>query len=258
MEAVMPRDDMYSRLEHKVEALRARDKDTDDQKVIDEVFDKETLLGVYKLMKEGVIDTVEFSISTGKEGNVFMATTLEGGFAVLKIFRVTTSTFKRISRYIEGDPRFKGLTGSHRRTIFAWTGKEFRNLQRLHRAGVRVPKPLRYHRNILAMEYIGWEDRPAPLMKDVELEEPQEVYDTLTRYMKLAYQEAELVHGDLSEFNVLMFEGEPVIIDCGQAVLTDHPNALDLLRRDVVNINRFFRRLGVEVNECLVEEIVGG
>jgi RIO kinase 1 len=256
----MPREDIESILERKVEALRKKDKSTEDRKVIDEVFDKETLLAVYKLMKEGIVDTVEFSISTGKEGNVFLATTPEGNFIVLKIFRISTATFKRISRYIEGDPRFRGILGSHRKIIFAWTSKEFRNLHRLHSAGVRVPVPIRFHRNLLAMEYIGDEHSPSPLLREVVLEDPEKVYNTLVEYVKRAYQKAELVHGDLSEYNVLIRDGEPVIIDCGQALLTEHPNAIDFLKRDVENLNRYFRRLGVNVmeSESMMKMIVGG
>ncbi|HUV25285.1 MAG TPA: serine protein kinase RIO [Methanomassiliicoccales archaeon] len=256
----MPREDIESILERKVEALRKKDKSTEDRKVIDEVFDKETLLAVYKLMKEGIVDTVEFSISTGKEGNVFLATTPKGNFIALKIFRISTATFKRISRYIEGDPRFRGILGSHRKIIFAWTNKEFRNLHRLHSAGVRVPVPIRFHRNLLVMEYIGDENSPSPLLREVVLEDPEKVYNTLVDYVKRAYQKAELVHGDLSEYNVLIRDGEPVIIDCGQALLTEHPNAIDFLKRDVENLNRYFRRLGVNVmeSESMIKMIVGG
>lgn len=256
----MPWEDVYPTLERKIEALRKKDKDGDDRKVIDEVFDKDTLLAVYKLMKEGIVDTVEFSISTGKEGNVFLATTPDEDFIALKIFRISTSTFKRISRYIEGDPRFRGILGSHRKIIFAWTSKEFRNLQRLHSAGIRVPQPIRFYRNLLAMEYIGDENSPSPLMKDVRLEDPDYIYRTLVEYMRKAYQEAELVHGDLSEYNVLIHRGKPVIIDCGQAVLIEHPNALDFLIRDVRNLNRFFSGLGVDVidSDSMMDMVVGG
>lgn len=256
----MPRDDIYTILERKVEALRKKDKNSEDRKVIDEVFNKDTLLSVYKLMKDDVIDTVEFTISTGKEGNVFLATDPQGGFLALKIFRISTSTFKRISRYIEGDPRFRGIMGSHRKMIFAWTSKEFRNLQRLNKAGVRVPEPLAFHRNLLAMEYIGDEGSPSPIMKEVVLDDPRETYEELVEFVRLAYQKAGLVHGDLSEYNVLMDGDRPVLIDCGQALLTEHPNAIDFLERDVKNLNRYFRHLGVEVidPEQMIQMVVGG
>lgn len=256
----MPQSDIYSVLERKVDSLKKKDKSDEDRKVMDQVFDKGTLLAIYKLMTDGIIDTVEFPISTGKEGNVFLSTTPDGGYVALKIYRIATSTFKRISRYIEGDPRFKGLTGSHRKIIFAWASKEFRNLVRFKEAGVRVPEPIAFHKNLLVMEYIGDERAPAPLMRVALLEDPVSTYERLIEYMRMAYQKAELVHGDLSEYNVLMWEGEPVVIDCGQAVLTDHHNARDFLKRDVENINRYFRHRGVGIRDAaeIINEIVGG
>jgi len=256
----MPREDVQFTLDRKVEALRRKDKGSEDRKVIDEVFDKSTLMAIYKLMKDGTIDTVEFSISTGKEANVFLSTTSDGGLLALKIFRISTATFKRMSRYIDGDPRFKSVMGSRRKIIFAWTNKEFRNLQRLRTAGVRVPESIRFHRNILVMEYIGDEETPSPQMKNVVLADPMKTYETLVEFVRLAYQKAKLVHGDLSEYNVLIHDGEPVLIDCGQAMVTEHPNATDFLRRDIENLNRYFRHLGIEVmgTESMMKMVMGG
>jgi RIO kinase 1 len=256
----MPPKDIYSILEHKVEALRATNKTGDERKVMDEVFDNETLMAIYRMMTDSILDTVEFSISTGKEGNVFLAISPKGELLALKIFRTSTSTFKRIAKYIEGDPRFRGLTGSRRKVIYAWTTKEFRNLQRMMEAGVRVPEPIGFEKNCLAMEYIGTEDSPAPQLREVELDDPKAIYDKVVGYIFLAYREARLVHGDLSEYNILMHEGEPVIIDCGQAMTTGHFNAKDILMRDIRNVNRFFRSRGVELrdDEEIFKEIIEG
>ena len=70
------------------------------------------------------------------------------------------------------------------------------------------------------------------------------------------FRDARLVHGDLSEYNVLMFDGEPILIDCGQAVTSDHFNAKEFLRRDIENVNRFFRNRGADVIsiEVIMEE----
>ncbi|MBC7108164.1 MAG: serine protein kinase RIO [Methanomassiliicoccales archaeon] len=256
----MARRDSIAFIERELEKIRVKQKGVEDRKVLDQVFDKETLLAIYKMMTDGIIETVECPISTGKEGNVFLCKKVDGGFVALKIYRIATATFRRISRYIQGDPRFKGLSGNHRKIIFAWASKEFRNLQRFSEAGVRVPLPIKFHKNLLAMEYIGTEQAPAPLMKDVALEDPEEIYSLIIEYMRLAFQKAELVHGDLSEYNVLIHEGKPVIIDCGQAMVTDHPNALDYLRRDITNINEYFRSLGVKVtdNDEVFRLVTGG
>ncbi len=252
-------EEVYSELERKIDVLREKKTKTD-RKTVDEVFDKSTLMAIYKLMKEGVLDTVEFPISTGKEGNVFLSTTPEGEFTAIKIYRMATSTFKRISRYIEGDPRFRGISSNRRKVIFAWASKEFRNLQRLENAGLRVPSPITSHKNLLVMEYIGHPEMPAPMMKEVQLEDPEEWYADLVNFIEIAYQEAGLVHGDLSEYNVLIDGGEAVVIDCGQAVVKSHSGALDLLKRDIGNVNRYFGNLGVDVRdeEEFYEQVIGG
>lgn len=255
----MARKDSIAFIERELEKIRFKEKGVEDRKVLDQVFDKETLLAIYKMMTDGIIETVECPISTGKEGNVFLCKKVNGGYVALKIYRIVTATFRRISKYIQGDPRFEGLSGNYRKIIFAWASKEFRNLQRFSEAGVRVPLPIKFHKNLLVMEYIGTERAPAPLMKDVALEDPEKIYHLIVEYMRLAFQKAELVHGDLSEYNVLIYEGDPVIIDCGQAMVTDHPNALDYLRRDITNINEYFRSVGVKViNDDEVFRLVTG
>ena len=251
-----------AQLEHQVESLRLRRSENaqdDARKVLDEVFDRRTMMAIYKFMKSGVIDTVDFPISTGKEGNVFRVTDPDGDLIAMKIYRVSNSTFHNIAKYIEGDPRFKGMQGSHFKMIMAWATKEFKNLTRLKEAGVRVPEAIDFHQNILLMEYLGDAEMPAPQIRNVQLEHPDAVYREILKFMRRAYQKAHLVHADLSEYNILWFEEKPWIIDCGQAMVVDHPNHMDFLRRDVVNINRYFRSLDVKIKseEEILRLIVG-
>jgi len=126
---------MYAHLERHVDALKTN-KTGDERQTVDEVFDNQTLMTIYDFMTSGVIESVHYPISTGKEGNVFFATDEDGEPFALKIFRTSTSTFKRVAKYIEGDPRFKGITGNRRKLIYAWTNKEYRNLQRYYDAGI--------------------------------------------------------------------------------------------------------------------------
>ena len=245
----MPKHDVLHRLEREVQQIKAKEYgavEAQDRKTLDEVFDKPALLNIYKLMTDGLIETIDFPISTGKEANVFRVTSPNGERYALKIYRTSNATFKRIARYIEGDPRFKGLRGSTRKIIRAWATKEYRNLLRLKEAKVRVPTPIKFNNNMLLMEYIGTEEMPAPMIRNVVLENPTEVYELIVKYMRFAYQKAQLVHADLSEYNILWQDG-PVIIDVGQAMMLDHPNALEFLRRDVENVNRYFRSLDVDV-----------
>ncbi len=209
-------------------------------------------------MTAGYVDSVHFTISTGKEGNVFYVTDEDGKPFALKIFRTSTSTFKRVSKYIEGDPRFKGLTGSRRKIIYAWTNKEYRNLQRYYENGIRVPEPIEYQKNCLLMEYIGDKTGPAPLLKDAVLKKPNMVYKECINFIVNGFKKAHLVHGDLSEYNVLIWKDKPILIDCGQSLTADHFNSKEFLQRDIKNVNRFFAKKEVDLideNEILAKAL---
>jgi serine/threonine-protein kinase RIO1 len=95
---------------------------------------------------------------------------------------------------------------------------------------------------MLLMEYIGTEQMPAPMIRNVLLEDPTATYKLILKYIRLAYQKAELVHGDLSEYNILMEEGKCVLIDWPQWMETDHQNAQVILERDIDNILAYFQR----------------
>ncbi|OYT53082.1 hypothetical protein B6U66_00215 [Candidatus Bathyarchaeota archaeon ex4484_135] len=173
----------------------------------------------------------------------------DGREIAIKIYLTSTAEFKKGRLiYMEGDPRFEGLLGrSTRALVYAWARKEFRNLKRALDASVRVPEPIDIEKNVLVMEFIGQDGIPAPLIKEVELDDPEGVFWKLMEYVRKLYQEAELVHGDLSEYNVMIWEDEPVLFDLSQAVTLDHPMAEFFLERDLRNILRYFSKLGVPV-----------
>ena len=187
-----------------------------DRKTQDEVFDKSTLHAFEKLISDKVIDILDFPISTGKEGNVFRGVTPDKKFVAVKVYRTSTSTFKHISKYILGDPRFKSIHKSRRDIVYAWTIKEFKNLERLQKANVKAPKPIVYVKNVLVMEYLGNRKTPAPLMKDVKLKNPKKIFEILIDSISKMYKKAELVHGDISAYNVLIHKNQPYLIDLGK------------------------------------------
>ena len=254
-------DNIANYMEARIPFLGGRVRKEDERRiegVEGEVFDETTLLALYKIMTDGVIDRMEFPISAGKEAVVFRATSRSGYIAV-KIYCVSNRTFKNIGKYILGDPRFMGLSSNPRELIYAWARKEYKNLEALAAAGVRVPKPVRSLKNVLVMEYVGSETRPAPLLKDVSLSADQlkDAFAFIVRNIKIAIERARIVHGDLSEYNVLMGEnGVPVIIDVGQGVVCDHPNAREWLVRDVHNIVQFFKKRGLPVGEADKQKII--
>lgn len=229
-----------------IDKERMRDKDIDLLKVIESVFDFQTSMLLVKLMNKGVIKTINFVVSTGKEANVYHGETPEGREVAIKIYRTTTSEFKHNWKYVQGDPRFKKYKKGTYSFIYTWAKKEFKNLKRMFAAGISVPEPLFVQKNVLVMEFVGKDKQPAPLLKDVELKKPEKIYSIIIDQMELLYSKAQLIHADLSEYNILFFKKKPIIIDVSQSVLLSHPQSAFFLYRDVSNINRYFRSLGVQ------------
>jgi RIO kinase 1 len=232
-------DKELERFDQRLEEMGVRIKDADQFKVREDVFDEVTLLALYKLVHKKWLSVIGGSISTGKEANVFYGERDGAGIAI-KIYRIQTANFTTMSSYIIGDRRFSHVKKAKKELIFAWTRKEFSNLVRARDAGIAVPEPLVWDRNILIMSFIGKEEIPYPQLRNVRLEDPAETYAQITGMIDILYKKAELVHADLSEFNIL-YGDKPYLIDMGQSVTRDHPRALPFLMRDIRNVNRFFK-----------------
>ncbi len=228
------------------------------RKTYEEVFDKRTIQELYNLMRDGVIDTLENPISTGKEAKVFRGQKKDGTSVAVKIVRINTAVFKKFKKYIEGDYRFEDVPKGPKMT-YAWTEKEFANLKAMKEGGIRVPEPFATSKNILVMEYLDHRGQPAPLLKDVDLdrEDMEYVSEQILDYLDILYNDIEMVHGDISEFNVMIAKGYPYLIDVSQSVPLNHPNAEELLERDINNIVRYFEKNGVEISVESVKEEIG-
>lgn len=217
-----------------------------DRRVFDAVFDRLTLMSLYKLMKSGVIDTLDFPIARGKEAHVFHGTG-EAGPVAVKIFHTSNAVFKNLVQYIEGDPRFGGLRRRHRDLVDIWVRKEYRNLLRLSKWGLSVPKPLAVNKNVLVMDYLGTSSAPSPRLKDVKVPDPNSVYEELLEFLAVTWQKANLVHGDFSPYNIMWHGDKPVVIDVGQAVIQSHPRSQEFLVRDVTRLVEWANKSGIEV-----------
>lgn len=221
------------------------------RKTFGRVFDKSTINAVHKLALRGFIDHLEFVISTGKEAHVFRAVDRAGNFRAVKIYKTLTTDFKHMINYIAGDERFKHVPKDRRELVFAWTRKESKNLEKARNAGVRVPLAIGYTENALVMEFIGSEEGvAAKTMKEVGVGNLDKAYSTIIEWIARMYK-TDLIHSDLSEYNVLVNETEKgeeelVLIDIGQAVLTTHPKAREFFERDVRNISKYFSKKGLE------------
>ncbi|MBQ2666479.1 serine protein kinase RIO [Methanobrevibacter sp.] len=226
-----------------------RRKDNSERKTGNEIFDKITLETLYKLANQGYIDVLNGAISTGKEANVLTGITDDEKFVAVKIYRIATSDFKKMDYYLKGDPRFNVKTKNKRKIIYSWVTKEFKNLTRLHTAGVNVPEPITSSNNVLLIEFIGDEDgNPAQPVKNQLPQEPEEFWNKLLVQLKMFVNDAKLVHGDLSNYNILNLNEEPVIIDVSQSVVLDNPISKELLERDINTLVREYSKLGVKTS----------
>ncbi|WP_160135278.1 serine/threonine-protein kinase Rio1 [Halococcus salsus] len=233
------------RADREFSKFRERIKDADQFKVEGGVFDEATLLALYRLVHHGHVDAFGGPISTGKEAHVFLAAGPDADVAV-KIYRINASDFTQMRRYLEGDPRFDDIGGKKKKVVLAWVTKEFANLKRAQAAGVRVPNPIAVERNVLVMEFLGADGVRARRLGEVEVENPETAYEVVREYMYRLY-DAGLVHGDLSEYNVVVHDSQLWVIDLGQAVTVHHPNSREFLERDCENVANFFARQGLEV-----------
>jgi RIO kinase 1 len=211
------------------------------------------------LIDDGVIDEVIRALKSGKEATVYLVRTgIQTRCA--KVYRdMRQRSFQRRAQYQEG----RKMRGSRetramkKNTRFgrsehesAWKNAEVDALYRLHAAGVRVPKPYGYFNDVLIMELVTDSGgQPAPRLSEVDLspEQAREYHEFLMRQI-VRMLSIGLIHGDLSEFNVLMGSDGPVIIDLPQVVNAAGNNgALAMLERDVNNIRGTLARFAPEL-----------
>jgi len=234
-----------------------RIKSVEDRRVASEIFDKITLESLYKLANQGHIDILNGAISTGKEANVLKGIKEDESPVAVKIYRIATSDFKKMDYYIKGDPRFNIRTKNKRQVIYAWVNKEFRNLKRLQEAKVNAPKPITTLNNVLLLEFIG--DDKGNASPTAKIKPPEDINSFFEKLLKEMYKfvnDANLIHGDLSNFNILNQNENPVIIDVSQSVVSDHPLAKELLERDINTIVKEYKKLGVNTSYEEINEFI--
>jgi RIO kinase 1 len=231
-------------------------KDSNERKVIEEVFDRATLWAINRLLSNGQLEYLNGVVNTGKEARVYWGVAGDGTPRAVKIYLTASAEFKKRLRYIAGDRRFARIPSSTRDIVNLWVQKEYKNLQLAEAAGIRVPKPFAFNENVLITEYIGVPPGHAPIYAEVQVDEAD--YRWTMKMVKTLYRKAGLVHADLSEFNIFKLEDYRVLFDMGSAVLTTHPESRELLLRDVTNLVRFFKRRGIyeKAPEEIVESII--
>ena len=217
--------------------------------------------GLQPLIDDGMVDTVVRSLKSGKEASVYIVA-CGGQLRCAKVYKEAEHRgFHRLAQYQEGrrtrssrDARAMGRRGRHGRKVqeAEWKNAEVDALYRLVGVGVRVPAPHLVHEGVLLMELVqDAQGQPAPRLNDVEFSAEQarqwHAFMILQIVRMLC---AGLIHGDLSEFNVLLDVNGPVIIDLPQAVnAAGNNNAFAMLERDVNNMRATFARAAPELLE---------
>ncbi|CAH2981200.1 unnamed protein product [Chilo suppressalis] len=235
--------------DRKVDNERIRVKDKHDRATAEQVMDPRTKMILFKLLNRGIVNEINGCISTGKEANVYHATSKDGRDYAVKIFKTSILIFKDRDKYVSGEYRFRNgyCRSNPRKMVRTWAEKEMRNLVRMFNAQLSVPEPIILRSHVLVMTFMGEGGWPSPKLKDVEISQStaRSLYrDCITMMWKM-FNICKLVHADLSEFNMLYHKGALVIIDVSQSVEHDHPHAFEFLRKDCTNVSDFFRKKGV-------------
>jgi RIO kinase 1 len=211
------------------------------------------------LVEDGAIDAVVRQLMSGKEAMVFVVRCGDETRCAKVYKEADKRSFRQAVDYTENRKTkntrqaramAKGTRFGREAQEKAWQNAEVDALFRLAAAGVRVPHPYNFHAGVLLMELVvDDEGNAAPRLNDVELTAPMaiELHGMLLREV-VRMLSAGVVHGDLSEFNILLGADGPVIIDLPQAVdAAGNNHAPRMLVRDVDNLRRFFGRIAPEL-----------
>jgi RIO kinase 1 len=212
------------------------------------------------LIDDELIGEVLYPVKSGKEATLYCCsggTRAPADLVAVKVYKPQQyRSFRNDSIYQEGrlilnarDRRAAAKRTRHGREVQStlWTNSEYETLRVLHRAGAGVPRPLARTGGAVAMEWIGDADGPAPQLKDVSLNisEAARLFDQLIRDIEL-WLACNVVHGDLSAYNILLHGDRAVTIDFPQAIdPRANGNAERLLLRDIEHVCQHFSRHGV-------------
>ena len=198
-------------------------------------------LAINAFVKAGVIEAFGQILGVGKEADVYDALNPAGARLAVKFHRLGRISFRQTRRK-------RAYAAEHAGWLFQSrlaAEKEFQALKLVYQHGVAVPEPLSQNRHVIAMGIIDG----AELTKWREIPKPEEVLKEVLHNVKKTYLKAGVIHADLSEYNIILKPDMHIlIIDWPQYVLADHPNAEQLLLRDIRNVLSFFsRRFGLKV-----------
>ncbi|MFA5365260.1 MAG: RIO1 family regulatory kinase/ATPase [Candidatus Bathyarchaeia archaeon] len=196
------------------------------------------LLAINTLVKTNVIEAFGKSLGVGKESDVYDALAPDGKQVVLKFHRVGRTSFKKTKLKRNYSSNYSYSPDWHHQSRIS-AKKEYDALKLLYPQGVAVPEPITQTRHVVVMSII----EGAELFHYPELPDAKTVFDEILVNIKLAYQKVKMIHGDLSPYNIILQPNHHIlIIDWPQNVSVKHPNAKELIQRDIKNVLDFFQR----------------
>jgi RIO kinase 1 len=221
-----------------------------DLEVFRKVFDEVTIKTLIQLRNARLLKGVIGIVKEGKESVVCSAKDFNDNWIALKIYRILHSDFKKMYNLLIIDPRFSRVKKDRKSIVFNWCKREYRNLVYAFKNKISVPKPLGCLNNIIVLEFIGENGIPAQQLKEIKpsYELYLKVIENLKKMKKIG-----LSHGDLSEYNILVYNNKPYFIDFGQGVRDDCNLFEEYFKRDLERINNFFKIFIGE--EKLIKEI---
>ncbi len=206
------------------------------------------VLAIHSLMKRGILVALGEKIGVGKESDVYLGIGPGGVKLAVKFHRVGRQSFRHIVRHRTYKEEENWLLQSR-----LSAAREFTALKELFPRGAKVPEPVAKSRHVVVTKLI---EGAVELYRKPEIEDPVKALIDVLETIEIAYKEVGIVHGDLSEYNIIVIPetSEAYVIDWPQYVEKEHPSAPQLLRRDVEYVVRFFKKVygvPIEVDEVL-------
>lgn len=195
------------------------------------------ILALHSLVQKNVISQLGPLIGKGKESDVYSCIDDDENVLALKVYRIGRTSFKNIKnlRDIVGDRGHISWLYVNRLAA----KKEFEALEKIYELKLDTPKPLAYNRHMIVMNYL----RGKELIFFKEIHKPIKIFNKILKQVKIVFQKAHLIHGDLGEFNIVLDEkGNILIIDWLQSISSDHPNAKSVLEKDLRNLCDYFEK----------------
>lgn len=208
-------------------------------------------LALNALYNKKIVYAVGREKGVGKESDIYYALNWNEEEIIIKINRTGRMSFQQVKR------KRDFLENRRHYSIFFMAElsaqREFEVLRKLQNSKLPVPKVYGANRHIIAMNVLQGKE----LVNISKLHKPLDILEDIIEFAKVLYQKYNLVHGDLTEYNILYdpVEEKITIIDFPQAVSTDHPEALNLLERDISHLIDFFKmKYHISVD---VEDVIG-